>query len=62
MYCLRYLCMLTHNGVKHIFNCVFVGLCSHAASFPGLYIFSCPFWVFFNVYILMVVHITASDN
>ena len=62
MHCLRHLCMLAHNGVEHIFNCVFVGLCSLCCHFPWIVHFQLPLWVFFNVYILMVVHITASDN
>ena len=52
---LRYLCLVTYSGVKHILSChvLFFFFCffffwscvSYVTSFSGLYIFDCPFGV-----------------
>ena len=47
---LRYLCLPPHSGVQHILCSVLCFVCHclvsnlpNVASFPGLYIFYCPF-------------------
>jgi len=48
---LRYVCLVTYSGVKHIlfcvvfFFCFFLSCVSCVTSFSGLYIFDCPFGV-----------------